>query len=195
LTSRPARSILATEGRPVLRLDVDVEEVIALRKTLSDAGARPDILLASDIGALLVVVQDRARKFLRRQLKPKTGLGPISDGRVQTLQDRIFESWSDHAYPFGAAILHGIRLREAEPVTGGDDYLVEIRDGPPYRREFGDLTMLAVYSHEARLLKIVWIGPVSGLAEAKRRLRRTLDDPGGLDALLTGRARGWSLRA
>lgn len=176
----------------MLRLDIDVDEIVALRASLTVTGTRPNILLASDIGGLLTVMQLGARDFSRRQLKPKKKFGPIPDGRLETLHDRFFESWSDHAYPFGAAILHGIRLGEAEPLTHDDGYIVEMHDGPARQRAFGNLTMLAVYSHDALLLRIVWIGAVKDLPQVRRRLRRTLDRPGGLFGLLNGWEPGWA---
>ena len=182
----------------MLRIEVDTPEIIAVKMYLARSG-RANAVLASRIGVLHNVTVRAASSFnaaqadalRRKRANPTQGLGPIPDGRLATLKERVFGSWSDHSFPFGAAILHGIRLRSAENVPMGENsYLGEIWDGPGQQRRFGDLAMLALYYDVTKTLTFAWIGPAADIDGVKDRFRRAAAVNWG--RLLSGTMTGWS---
>lgn len=177
----------------MLKIEIQPSEIFETRRALLAQPGHQHAKLASRIGALRKVLESAASSFSRKQASPGGSWTVIPDGRLATIEDHVFSSWSDHSFPYGAAILHGIQRRTAEPLNWDENsYIIEIRDGPDRRRRFGELTMLACYEDATCTLTFMWIGPVGDLAVVRGRLRGAIASL-GWDRIVQGICPTWSL--
>ena len=177
----------------MLKIEIQQSEIFETRRALLAQSGHQYAKLASRIGALRVALESATSSFSRKQARPGSSWTVIPDGRLATIEDHVFSSWSDHSFPYGAAILHGLQRPTVDPLSWDENsYTIEIWDGPRRRRRFGDLTMLACYDDPTCTLTFMWIGPVSELAVVRGRLRGAIASL-GWKRIVGGECPTWSL--
>jgi hypothetical protein len=177
----------------VLKIEIDVLEIVEVRKSYRNLATRLGLEVASRVEALMRAVQSMATRFNERQQKHVSGRLHLDDGRLETLHDSIFSPLTPDSLPPGMAMMQAMVIDGAQRLPDdSDSYVVEIHDGPADYRRFWDVTMLAVYQDPSRTLTILWIGPTSDLPTVMTRLDAATGGLRNWVSMLGGTLKGWS---